>query len=55
LRTWHSLISDEPDDFRLVTNVEVRNMVTWIRRVLLLFVPMVAAVMLLVAGIGPPR
>jgi putative ABC transport system permease protein len=52
LRVWHSLISDEPDDFRLVTNVEMRNMVTWIRRVLFSFVPMVAAVVLLVAGIG---
>jgi putative ABC transport system permease protein len=51
LRARHSLVSDEPDDFRLVTTVEVRNMVTWIRRVLFLFVPMVAAVVLLVAGI----
>jgi putative ABC transport system permease protein len=51
LRTRHALVSDEPDDFRIVTTVEVRNMVTWIRRVLFLFVPMVAGVVLLVAGI----
>jgi putative ABC transport system permease protein len=51
LRARHALVADEPDDFRLVTTVEVRNMVTWIRRVLFLFVPMVAAVVLLVAGI----
>jgi putative ABC transport system permease protein len=51
LRTRHALVSDEPDDFRIVTTVEVRKMVTWIRRVLFLFVPLVAAVVLLVAGI----
>jgi putative ABC transport system permease protein len=51
LRTRHALASGEPDDFRLVTTVEVRKMVTWIRRVLFLFVPLVAAVVLLVAGI----
>ena len=51
LHTRHALASGEPDDFRLVTAVEVRKMVTWIRRVLFLFVPLVAAVVLLVAGI----
>jgi putative ABC transport system permease protein len=51
LRARHALVSDEPDDFRLVTTVEVRKMVTWIRRVLFLFVPLVAGVVLLVAGI----
>jgi putative ABC transport system permease protein len=51
LRTRHALASDEPDDFMIVTAVEVRNMVTWVRRVLFLFVPMVAGVVLLVAGI----
>jgi putative ABC transport system permease protein len=51
LRDRHALMSDEPDDFRIVTTVEVRKMMAWIRRVLFLFVPMVAAVVLLVAGI----
>jgi putative ABC transport system permease protein len=51
LRARHALVSDVPDDFRIVTTVEVRDMVTWVRRVLFLFVPMVAGVVLLVAGI----
>jgi putative ABC transport system permease protein len=51
LRARHALTPDEPEDFRLVTAVEARTMTTWIRRVLLLFVPLVAAVVLLVAGI----
>ena len=51
LRSRHALVSDEPDDFRIVTSVEIRKMLTWVRRVLFLFVPLVAAVVLLVAGI----
>jgi len=51
LRARHALVPDEPDDFRLVTTVEVRRMTTWVRRVLRLFVPLVSAVVLLVAGI----
>jgi putative ABC transport system permease protein len=51
LRARHALATDEPDDFRLVTPTEVRKMTTWVRRVLLLFVPLLAAVILLVAGI----
>jgi putative ABC transport system permease protein len=51
LRGRHALSTDEPDDFRLVTPTEVRKMTTWIRRVLLLFVPLLAGVILLVAGI----
>jgi putative ABC transport system permease protein len=51
LRARHALASDEPDDFRIVTTVEVRNMVALVRRVLFVFVPMVAGVVLLVAGI----
>jgi putative ABC transport system permease protein len=51
LRARHALSTDEPDDFRLVTPTEVRKMTTWIRRVLLLFVPLLAGVILLVAGI----
>jgi putative ABC transport system permease protein len=51
LRARHALSSDEPDDFRIVTPTEVRKMTTWIRQVLLLFVPLLAGVVLLVAGI----
>jgi putative ABC transport system permease protein len=51
LRARHALATDEPDDFRLVTPTEVRKMTTWVRRVLLLFVPLLAAEILLVAGI----
>lgn len=51
LRARHAVVSDEPDDFRIVTTVELRRMMTWVRRVLFLFVPLVAAVVLLVAGI----
>jgi putative ABC transport system permease protein len=51
LRARHALVADEPDDFRLVTAVEARRMTNWVQRVLRLFVPVVAAVVLLVAGI----
>jgi putative ABC transport system permease protein len=51
LRVRHALVSDEPDDFRIVTTVELRTMIAWVRRVLFLFVPLVAAIVLLVAGI----
>ncbi len=51
LRARHALVSNEPDDFRVVTTVEIQKNVMWIRRVLFLFVPLVAAVVLLVAGI----
>src|SRR5262249_18291503 len=51
LRSRHALVSDEPDDFRIVTPAEVRKMTMWVRRVLLIFVPMLAGVILLVAGI----
>src|SRR5262245_7933244 len=51
LRARHALVADDPDDFRLITPVEVRTMTTWIQRVLSLFVPLVAGVVLLVAGI----
>ena len=51
LRARHALASDEPDDFRIVTTVEVRDTVAFIRRVLRLYVPLAAAVVLLVAGI----
>src|SRR5262249_61392563 len=54
LRTRHALAADDPEDFRLMTAVEVRQMTTWVRRVLLVFVPLLAAVILLVAAIVRP-
>jgi putative ABC transport system permease protein len=51
LRARHALIADEPDDFRIATSMELRAMITWVDRVLFLFVPLVAGVVLLVAGI----
>src|SRR5262249_627690 len=51
LRRRHTLAADEPDGFSLISPVEVRRMTTWIQRVLLLFVPLVAGIVLLVAGI----
>jgi putative ABC transport system permease protein len=51
LRARHALIADEPDDFRIATSMELRAMITSVDRVLFLFVPLVAGVVLLVAGI----
>ena len=51
LRARHALGSDEPDDFRIVTTVEVRKNIAFIRRVLMLYVPLAAGIILLVAGI----
>jgi len=51
LRARHALGSDEPDDFRIVTTVEVRQNIAFIRRVLMLYVPLAAGIILLVAGI----
>jgi putative ABC transport system permease protein len=51
LRARHALAQDEPDDFRTVTTLEIQKNITWIRRVLLLYVPLAAGIVLLVAGI----
>ena len=51
LRARHALAPDQPDDFKMITTTEVRTMIAQIRRVLLIYVPLVAAVVLLVAGI----
>jgi len=51
LRARHALGPDEPDDFRIVTTVEVRKNIAFIRRVLMLYVPLAAGIILLVAGI----
>ncbi|MEP7343870.1 MAG: ABC transporter permease [Gemmatimonadaceae bacterium] len=51
LRARHALDKGQPDDFRTITAVEVKRMVGLVRRVLLLYVPLVGAVALLVGGI----
>jgi putative ABC transport system permease protein len=51
LRARHALARDEPDDFRTVTTLEIQKNIAWIRRVLLLYVPLAAGIVLLVAGI----
>jgi putative ABC transport system permease protein len=51
LRARHALDRDRPDDFMIVTAVEARKMVGSIRRVFLVFVPLVASVALIAGGI----
>ena len=51
LRSRHSLGADQPNDFSILTASEVRQMMASIERVLLLYLPMVAAISLLVGGI----
>ena len=51
LRSRHGLAPDQPDDFSILTASEVRQMMAAIERVLLLYLPMVAAISLLVGGI----
>ena len=51
LRSRHSLAVGQPDDFSILTASEVRQMMAAVERVLLLYLPMVAAISLLVGGI----
>lgn len=51
LRRRHGLDRDQPDDFRIVTALQAQQMVASIRRVLMLYVPLVAGVVLIVGGI----
>lgn len=51
LRRLHSLAPGQPDDFSILTSTEVRQVMASIERVLLLYLPMVAAISLLVGGI----
>ncbi len=51
LRERHGLAPDQPDDFRIVTAVQAQRMVSKMSRMLVLWVPLVAAVVLLVGGI----
>ncbi len=51
LRARHALAEGQPDDFHMITAVEVQKMVATIQRVLFLYLPIVAGVAILVAGI----
>jgi putative ABC transport system permease protein len=51
LRSRHSLAPGQPNDFSILTASEVRQMMAAVERVLTLYLPMVAAISLLVGGI----
>jgi putative ABC transport system permease protein len=51
LRERHVLTAGQPDDFRILTALEVRRNVAMIQRILFWYVPLVAAVALVVGGI----
>lgn len=51
LRRQHALDRDQPDDFRIVTALEAQQLVATVRRVLTLYVPLAAGVVLAVGGI----
>lgn len=50
LRERHGLAAGQPDDFRLVTPIEVQGMVGNVQRILFLYLPLVAAVSLAAGG-----
>jgi putative ABC transport system permease protein len=51
LRARHALAEGQPDDFTIMTSVEIQKMVSMVQRVLYLYLPLVAGLALLVAGI----
>ncbi len=51
LRERHSLAAGQPDDFTVLTATEVQQMVGQVRRVLFLYLPLVAAISLVVSAI----
>ena len=51
LRERHALAEDEPDDFHMITPVQVREMVGSMNRIFTLFLPLLAGVSLLIGGI----
>lgn len=50
LRERHALAPGQPDDFRLVTPIEVQGMVSKVQRILFLYLPLVAAISLAAGG-----
>jgi putative ABC transport system permease protein len=51
LRERHALAADQPDDFTLITSVEVERMMGTIQRVLLVYLPLAGGIVLLVGGV----
>jgi putative ABC transport system permease protein len=51
LRERHGLAAGQPDDFSILTATQVRNVMDSIKRILSLYLPMVAAISLLAGGI----
>jgi putative ABC transport system permease protein len=51
LRERHVLAEDEPNDFSMITPVQVREMVGSMNRIFTLFLPLLAGVSLLIGGI----
>jgi putative ABC transport system permease protein len=51
LRERHVLTAGQPDDFKILTALEVQRNVAMIQRILFLYVPLVAGVALVVGGI----
>ena len=51
LRERHALTATQPEDFQIVTPLEVQRNIAVMERVLFLYVPMVAGVVLIVGGI----
>lgn len=51
LRERHSLSPDQPDDFTIITPIQVQEMVSKVQKVLFLFLPLVAGISLLAGGV----
>ena len=51
LRQRHALAAGQPDDFTIITAAEIRRMVGTVRRVISFYLPLVAAIALVVGGI----
>lgn len=51
LRERHGIAAGQPNDFSIITATEIRRMVGQVQRVLFFYLPMVAAIALLVGGI----
>ena len=51
LRQRHALAAGQPDDFTIITATEIRRMVETVQRVISFYLPLVAAIALVVGGI----
>jgi putative ABC transport system permease protein len=51
LRERHGLLAGQPNDFSIITATEIRRMVGQVERVLFFYLPLVAAIALVVSGI----